>query len=63
MKIKQHSVPPTYNATERRIRSLAKYISDNLQAIQAQRQAQGLHLRIHPDMIRNILEGFVDPHR
>ena len=62
MKIKNYRLPPTYNATPRRIERLAIHITDYLKAEQAKKQAKGLFFTIKKESVIDALEGFVDPH-
>ena len=61
MGIKHHKVPPTFNATPRRVAILARYICDHLKAEQARCQSQGLHFVIKQSYIEDALDSFTAP--
>lgn len=61
MAIKLHQVPKEYNATPRRISTLARYITNHLKAQQALAQRQGRFYSVKERDVMDALEGFVDP--
>ena len=61
MGIKLHQVPPTYNATPRRVTLLARHITQHLKATQATHSARNSHYILNEKDVIRALESFIAP--
>jgi hypothetical protein len=61
MAIKHNAAVKEYDATPRRIKIMAKFLTDCILAEQAKCSAKGYKFRIKAEIIESALESFVNP--